>query len=173
MTILPRLAGLAVATLVVAACTTLDPEERARACAATDWERYGLNDGKLGVTTSSRADEFETCANVGHPIDLAAYQRGRIEGLVDYCTTESGYRVGYEGRVYGKVCPPTLEPDFLQGFNQGRKDRPALALYPSIGIGIGSRNGHVRSGIGIGIGIGSFFGCNRYGPHRRRYGHCW
>lgn len=160
---------------VVAACATLDPEERARACAATDWERYGLNDGKLGVTTSSRADAFEECADVGQPVDLAAYQRGRTDGLVEYCTTENGYRVGYEGRKYTKVCPPTLEPDFLQGYDLGRKERPAVSLFPSIGIGIGSGRGRVRTGIGVGIGVGSFFGCNRYGPYwRHRYSHrCW
>ena len=147
------------------ACTTISPEQRAEACASTDWERYGVNDGTLGVTTASRADEFQDCAAVGQPVDLAAYQAGRSEGLAKYCTAENGYQVGYNGRKYRNVCPPTLESDFLQGYEQGRKERPALALHPNFGIVIGS-GGSVRTGIGIGIGLGTRFGCS----HTAR---CW
>ena len=166
MTRFIRLALILSCTAVLSACATLQPEKVAEECAATDWQRFGLNDGRLGVTTASRASAFEDCATVGQPIDLAAYQTGRSEGLVHYCTAENGYQVGYDGRRYQKVCPPTLEPDFLQGYDRGREDRPAVALYPRIGIGIAS-GGRVRTGIGIGIGIGSFFGCNH------RHHTCW
>lgn len=161
------LAGMGIA---LSACATLTPERVAQACTGKDWQRYGLNDGKLGVSTQSRASEFEDCTTVGAPADLVAYQTGRSEGLLTYCTTENGYQVGYDGRRYQEVCPPTLEPDFLQGFERGRKDRPAVAVYPRIGIGIGSGGGRIRTGIGIGIGVGSFFGCDGYG----NFGHrCW
>ena len=164
-----RIIAVAFLAGLVSACATMTPKERAAACSATDWERYGQNDGRLGIPTSSRAGDFEDCAEVGKPVDLAAYQAGRSAGLESYCTVENGYQVGYDGRRYQKVCPPTLEPDFLQGYDQGRKERPAVALYPNIGIGIGS-GGRVRTGIGIGIGIGSFYGCDRHGPFRHR---CW
>ena len=134
----------------VAACSTLSTEERAAACASTDWQRYGENDGRLGVATSDRANEFQTCADLGKPVDLAAYQTGRSVGLQSYCTVENGYRVGYEGRRYDKVCPTALEPDFLQGFDRGRAERPKVRVRPTIGIGIG--NGGVRGGVGIGVG---------------------
>ena len=158
------------AAVLLSACTTFAPEQVAQECAATDWERFGLNDGKLGVATAERTGRFADCTEVGQPVDLAAYQTGRSEGLLSYCTTENGYQVGYDGRRYKSVCPPTLEPDFLQGYDRGRKERPALAIYPRIGIGIGSGGGRVRTGIGIGIGLGSYYGCDPYGPHRR---HCW
>ena len=109
--------------MLMSACATLQPEKVAETCAATDWQRYGVNDGKLGVTTASRASEFDDCATVGEPVDLAAYQTGRSEGLLTYCTAENGYQVGYDGRRYQNVCLPTLEPDFLQGYDRGRKDR--------------------------------------------------
>lgn len=155
----PALAAAALA--LVAGCTTLSPEERASACAATDWHRYGVNDGKLGVPASERADMFADCARLGHQADVTAYQAGRAEGLKEYCTAESGYEVGRRGRGYENVCPPELAPDFLQGLAQGREDRPDVMVYPGIGIGIGS--GGVRTGIGIGVGAGSW----RYGPYAR------
>jgi len=150
---------------LAAGCTSLSVEERSAACTATDWHRFGLNDGRLGVPTSDRSDQFADCTELGKPADLAAYQSGRGEGLLVFCTAENGYKIGYEGRRYENVCPPAIEPDFLQGYERGRKDRPAYALYPSIGIGVGS--GGVRTRVGIGIGL--FSGCGYGGRH----GHCY
>ena len=159
----PKIITFGLLACLAAGCSTLSVEERTAACASTDWQRYGMNDGRLGVPTSERADQFEDCAGLGHAANLAAYQAGRAEGLLDYCTAENGYQVGYEGRRYRKVCPADLEPDFLQGYERGRKERPAYAISPGIGIGIGS--GGVRTRVGIGIGIG-LFGSNS------RYAHC-
>ncbi len=159
-------APLAIAVVaLVAGCTTVPPEQRAAACASTDWQRYGINDGKLGVPASERVDRFQDCAELGHPVDTAAYQAGRAEGLREYCTVENGYDVGYQGRRYDDVCPPELAPDFLQGLAQGREARPSYSLYPGLGIGIGS--GGVRTGIGIGVGVGGFYDDDYY--YRDRY----
>lgn len=161
---LPALAAAA----LLAGCATVSPEERAAACSQTDWGRFGLNDGKLGVPAADRLDTFEDCAEVGHPADIAAYQAGRAEGLREYCTAENGFEVGYRGRGYEDVCPPELEPDFLQGLAEGRDERPSYAVYPSVGIGIGSGGG-VRTGVGIGIGVGGFGGYYDDRYYRDRY----
>lgn len=147
-----------------AACSTLSPEQRAVACAQTDWQRYGENDGRLGLATSERSGDFRSCADVGQPVDLTAYQTGRARGLESYCTAENGYRVAYEGRSYAQVCPPAMETDFLHGYERGLKDRPALTLSPSIGIGIGT--GGARTRVGVGVGIGLFNG--HFGRYRGR-----
>lgn len=154
------------ALALIAGCTSVPVEERVAACAQTDWHRYGVNDGRLGVPASDRTDTFADCAELGHPVDVAAYQRGRAEGLREYCTVENGYEVGYRGRRYEQVCPPELAGDFTQGLAQGRKDRPDVGLWPSVGIGIGS--GGVRTGVGVGIGVGGFYGdpYDYYGPAR-------
>lgn len=157
--------------LLLTGCTTLSPQERAEACSQTDWQVYGENDGRLGVPTSARQEAFSDCAEVGQPVDLAAYQTGRANGLVEYCTPENGFRVGYEGRRYYNVCPPALEASFRQGYERGRRERPAVSVYPSIGIGIGSGGG-VRGGIGI--GVGSFgIGPGHYWGRRHWYNRRW
>jgi hypothetical protein len=138
-------------------CASMSVEERTSLCANSDWYRFGVNDGRLGVAGSERADTIADCAELGHPVDIAAYQSGRAEGLKEYCTVENGYRIGYSGRRYRDVCPPDLEPDFLQGYAEGRDDRPGYGVYPGIGIGIGSGGG-VRTGIGVGIGVGGYHG---------------
>lgn len=147
-------------TAALGACATLSPEQRLAECQATNWQNFGVNDGRLGVPAGDRSETFADCAELGHSVDVAAYQAGRAEGLQVYCTVENGYQVGYEGRRYDNVCSPTSEPDFLQGYERGRKERPAVALSPSIGIGVGSGGG-VRVGIGVGI-------FNYYAPYRYR-----
>ena len=154
---------VAVATMLLAGCVVATPEQRAEACQSTDWTRYGENDGRLGVPSGARADIFQDCADLGHPVNLAAYRAGRATGLPDYCTAQNGYRVGFEGRRYRGVCPPGLETDFVQGYRHGRSERPVYSVYPSIGIGVGT-----SSSVGLGFGWGGY-----YHPWYCRYRRCW
>jgi len=125
-----RIALLAFAPLIAAACTVVPPEERAAACRATDWHQFGYNDGLLGVLSSERTQRFADCIELGVPVDTAAYAAGRAEGLRQYCTVQNGYDVGRAGRRYEKVCPPDLEPGFLQGYDRGWAERPRSYYYP-------------------------------------------
>jgi hypothetical protein len=164
-----HLATLVAVTALAAlsACTMVPAEERAAQCAQTDWTKFGVNDGTLGVPTSDRSDKFADCAEVGQPADLVAYQAGRTQGLQTYCTLENGYKVGLEGRRYDNVCPPSLAADFLQGYERGKKERPSYALSPSIGIGVGT--GGTRVGVGIGIGLFNGFYFHDHFFHRHRH----
>jgi len=162
------LAALTLAT--VSACTTIPPEERAAACRSTDWQRYGVNDGLLGVPEDARTSRFADCADLGAPVDLAAYRAGRTEGLLSYCTAENGYRVAYEGRRYRGACPPALEPDFRQGYALGRRERPGGYFAPTFGFGFGFGRRGFRPGIHLGWGAGRY----RHGPcWSRWYRRCW
>jgi hypothetical protein len=38
-----------------------------------------------------------------------------------YCTENNGFEQGRRGTKYQYACPPDLEPEFLNGFNQGRE----------------------------------------------------
>ena len=53
--------------------------------------------------------------------DRQAYYRGRAEGLQSFCTYNNGLAQGKQGRTYKQVCPPELEPDFLAGFEKGKR----------------------------------------------------
>ena len=152
------------ATFGAAAACSQSIAERSAACSATDWHAYGLNDGRLGVPRTEREDLFENCREAGQVADLAAYRAGWTEGVAEYCTAETGYRVGREGRPYHGVCVGQAEANFLQGYRRGREERPDAVVTPRIGLGIGLGLGH-RHGGGVGLGLGF-----PYGP---RYLHRW
>jgi len=115
---------------LAAGCETTPPAARAQSCRVTDWYLYGLNDGRLGVLSSERIDLFSDCAAVGASADVAAYERGRAEGLVEYCTAENGYEAGYRGRRNRNVCPLGLATGFLQGYEEGARDRAIFYNFP-------------------------------------------
>lgn len=138
------LAASGLLALALAGCEATSPAERAELCRTIDWSEYGRNDGRLGVPAAERSDLFAKCRELGFPPDLAAYEAGRSQGLArHYCTLESGYEAGRAGRPYRGVCPPELEISFLQGYEQGRRDRSReLRAYPRFGLGFGFGFGH-------------------------------
>ena len=142
MRVAPALGILALA-LGLAGCAGMSPAERAAFCQTVDWREYGRNDGLLGVPAAERAHLFAECREIGHPPDVAAYEAGRAEGLAEFCTVESGYEAGRAGRRYRDVCPPELEIGFLQGYEEGRRDRAReLRVYPRFGFGFGFGHFH-------------------------------
>lgn len=158
--------GLALLGLLgLAGCATVSPAERAAFCQAVDWREYGRNDGLLGVPAAERAELFADCSELGHAPDTQGYAAGRAEGLAEYCTLETGYEVGREGRRYRDVCPPELEIAFLQGYEEGRHERRRdYRHYPRFGFGFGFGHfhphhhrwfGHPRHGGGVVIDGGT------------------
>ena len=109
--------------LVVAGCAQPTPVERSAACQSTDWYSLGTSDGSQGLPASLREPAFAECAVLGAAADRDSYQMGRSDGLRNYCTAENGYEIGRTGQRYHFVCPPDLEPGFLDALRLGQENR--------------------------------------------------
>lgn len=110
---LMSMAGL---SLTLAACSTISQEE----CLAGDWFTLGQKDGRDGQVNERLERHQGACQRVGVTIDVAAYQRGRAEGLKDYCQVSVAYHntvagKSYSGKSYQGVCPAELEQNYLTG----------------------------------------------------------
>jgi hypothetical protein len=116
---LPRylIACLALACLGLGSCTTLSKSE----CMASDWRTIGYEDGAAGHAASRIGVHRKACAEHGVAPDFDAYQAGRTEGLVEFCTAANGYRIGAAGGQYAGVCPIEREGDFLRAFSEGHE----------------------------------------------------
>jgi len=113
----PRLLLLLMLPLLAAGCATLDKSE----CLEADWTIIGLEDGAAGRPVSYIGRHREACAEHGVTPDLASYQRGHDEGLVQFCNADNGFRLGRAGRGYDNVCPSYLNGEFLAGYQTGRE----------------------------------------------------
>lgn len=110
--------------LLVSGCASMDEDE----CRVADWRAIGYEDGVRGVAASQIGERREACAEHGITPDFAAYKQGRGEGLREYCTPASGYRLGRKGQSVNAVCPSELQADFRDAFRSGREIYQAAAV---------------------------------------------
>lgn len=108
--------AIAASAALLNGCATLSEEQ----CLIGDWYGIGVSDGQSGYAMSRLDDHAQACGRHGVAPNAAAYAEGRAQGLRSYCTPQVGFREGREGDGYAHVCPANLEPDFLQGYSDGR-----------------------------------------------------
>lgn len=119
-----RLSLAVILGLLVSGCASMDEEE----CRAADWRAIGYEDGVRGAPASYIGERREACADHGITPDFAAYKQGREEGLREFCTPASGYRLGRNGRPLAAVCPSELEADFRDAYKSGREIYQAASV---------------------------------------------
>lgn len=106
---------MAVVLAGVGGCASMSGDE----CMTSDWGAIGYEDGARGYTTDRFGQHRKACAKHGVTPDFAAYQRGREQGLVEYCQPGRGFEIGSNGGGYSGVCRADLEGDFLDAYNAG------------------------------------------------------
>lgn len=109
--------ALVVTLLALSGCASMSKDE----CLAVDWKTVGYEDGVEGYPGDHIAQHRKACAKYGVRADLAAYQEGRNQGLVEFCQPVNGYNIGVRGGAYRGVCPVQLEPAFLRAYQAGRE----------------------------------------------------
>jgi hypothetical protein len=115
---------IALLGFLVSGCASMDEDE----CLVADWRAIGYEDGVSGIAASHIGERREACAKHGVTPNFAAYQQGRDEGLREYCTPASGYRLGRKGRPLTAVCPSELHGDFRDAYKSGREIYQAAAV---------------------------------------------
>ena len=106
---------LAVAAL--SGCASMSADE----CVASDWSAVGFEDGSRGYTSERFGSHRKACAKHGITADFQAYQRGRDQGLVEFCQPGRAFSYGVNGGNYNGVCAADMEPEFLEAYHAGRK----------------------------------------------------
>lgn len=104
------------AALLAGGCTAMSESE----CVSADWYQVGREDGLEGKLSGELSRYFEACSQFGVTPDRDEYAAGREQGLLVYCTQDSGYWEGRNGRAYSRVCPLNLAPAFLTGYRAGQ-----------------------------------------------------
>lgn len=108
---------LLASALVLSGCATLNKDE----CLTADWYQIGYEDGARGYPDTRLTSHREACAKHGVAPDFRAYQDGHEEGVIRFCTPRNGFTQGKRGYQYAGICPPSLEADFLDGYDAGRE----------------------------------------------------
>jgi Protein of unknown function (DUF2799) len=110
-------AGLLAGIWALAGCSSMSANE----CVATDWRTVGYEDGVAGYAGNRVGQYRKACGKHGITPDLTEYQRGRDQGLLEFCKPLNGFRIGARGRGYDGICPSELDPPFLEAYESGRQ----------------------------------------------------
>jgi hypothetical protein len=108
--------ALALACALLSGCATLSQQE----CQQLNPAKLGLADGRQGYGLWRLDKHQASCARFHLGFDRQAYLAAREQGLLQYCTPENAAQVGALGLSYEGVCPPALEPAFLQSYRRAQ-----------------------------------------------------
>ncbi len=92
-----------------------------RDCLAGDWHKIGYADGRVGIEPHAFTAHTTRCESFGLSVDAESYLAGWADGIVQFCTEESGFDVGARGSRYANPCPAHLTADFRDGYQTGRQ----------------------------------------------------
>ncbi len=99
----------------LAACASLTENQ----CRVGDWAGIGLNDGLNGRAPDYVSNHFDACSDIGITPNIAAWQAGREQGLLQYCTPQNAYNRGRDGRNFNAVCPASQRGALNHAFEWG------------------------------------------------------
>lgn len=110
------------ALFLLSACSTTPLAERF-SCANSDWYEIGRRDGASGAPPERWSHYHEKCGDRIDPQSEDMYRNGRNSGLVEYCTPANAFELGRMHIAYNSVCPPQMEPLFVQAYDKGSHAR--------------------------------------------------
>ena len=112
------LVGAALLTLSGCATTqSLTPQQ----CQASNWQEVGYTDGSRGRSGAYFGHYAGSCASIGGATpNRIQWEQGRQQGLKNYCTELTAYKLGREGYEWQAVCPLEGIEKLEEAYSQGR-----------------------------------------------------
>lgn len=116
-----HLALIVGAGAVLTGCATLDEGE----CRTVDWQTLGDSDGVRGYPQSRIGDHAKACSKHDIAVDQTAYFAGWAVGIQRFCTPQSGYNHGIDGKRYANSCPSNLAGAFESAYRPAKRAHDA------------------------------------------------
>ncbi len=98
---LPLMFMGSICLLTACAIPSLSKEQ----CLTGNWHAIGYNDGVAGRYPNYISEHQQACAETGVIPNFQAWQTGRKQGLMHYCTEANAKRLGLSGISLNAVCP--------------------------------------------------------------------
>ncbi|TMP43160.1 hypothetical protein CWB96_03390 [Pseudoalteromonas citrea] len=131
--------------LLLTACNSSPELISKDRCGTEDWKSLGY---KTALNKKS-VKEFDSVKLICGQKVAANVQElfvdGYSDGLIKYCTYETGFNTGKQGLALGKFCPPELQKNMMLGYRRGKQLRDQNQLYieeeKRISQGLTTQNG--------------------------------
>ena len=111
---------LSAVVLTLSGCATtpiLTPQQ----CQSSHWQDVGYTDGSRGRSGAYFGHYANSCSSVGAAMpNRIQWEQGRQQGLKNYCTELTAYKLGREGYEWQAVCPLEGIEKLEEAYSQGR-----------------------------------------------------
>lgn len=111
--------AIAIFVLVLSACGST-PSVTENQCRAGDWQTIGYRDGAAGMSSTRLLAHQEACGVIHIVPNRSGYLAGWNNGLVEYCTAESGFHLGQRGGNFNTICNSLYPEPFSSAYKDGR-----------------------------------------------------
>lgn len=110
------LVGITLVTLVGCNTTT----QTTLSCGQfDDWRQAGYNFAVAGKTVRSHENYIERCKLNFNEQAKENYLSGYEQGLGEFCTFETGHKLGIKGEEDPNVCPYEIRAEYEKGYKKG------------------------------------------------------
>ncbi|MCA8870015.1 MAG: DUF2799 domain-containing protein [Rhodobacteraceae bacterium] len=113
----PILLRLLAVLFLLVSCSGISRED----CISGDWRAIGQRDGQAGYGPERLSEQARICKAFGVSPDAAAWEKGRREGVRQYCTPQNAYQLGRKGRPISDLCTASDKARMASAHAQGLK----------------------------------------------------
>lgn len=110
-----RILILSIAIIATTGCSLMSKKD----CLTSDWEKLGFDAASSGKSSEQFNHLAQACEKYNIAANQVNFKKGYDNGLVTYCTFDSGLKRGSKGKSFKTMCDPERFSQYKKGFLAG------------------------------------------------------
>ncbi len=90
------------------------------ACTGENWEALGYSTATSGKSVRSFDRYRDGCGDKLEKNAIRTYLDGYTRGILEFCTFDKGYELGFGNKTLPDVCPVELRDQYVKGYRKGQ-----------------------------------------------------
>lgn len=105
--------------VVLLGCTNV--EKSSNVNCDGDWKQIGLETAQAGKSVRTLDEYIAVCGKKAES-GKSAYLDGYAREIINYCSRDNGFSIGFKNLKMPEVCPYELRPEFVKGYELGQNE---------------------------------------------------
>lgn len=105
--------------ILLSACSSTSEQSRISCTKANNWQDVGYVYGSEGKPVRSHEAIIESCNLTFSDNDKESYLTGYEQGISEFCSFDSGRKLGVKGLEDPFTCPYEIRKEFVRGYKEG------------------------------------------------------
>ncbi len=114
-----RLTVVCISTIIMSCGGQVKEQDMPVACSGLDWDNIGYQTGMKGKSVRAFDRYRDACGDQLESTAISLFQDGYVRAMIDYCSEDHGYKIGFSGVNNPDICPYELRHKFNAGYKLG------------------------------------------------------